>query len=232
MACHVIYFCVYAHEIYVVGHWVFYLKELFLKDHAIILSLVLGLLLLIFGSLNYLALMLVFFVIALVSSGYMKSYKLKIHDYEEERSWKSVVSNGLFPLIFVALSPWIGVIPYVASIAAVTADKCASELGVMDQNPIFLGTLKRVKPGKSGAISGLGLLLSLAGSFFIGLTAIYLFHISIFVAFAVGIIGFLGGLIDSLFGILEERKIGNKETTNIICSIFGGLLGYLLKLFL
>ncbi len=209
------------------------LKELFLKDHAVILSLILGILILIFGSFNDLILMLVFFAIAVVSSGYMKKYKLKIKDYEEERTWKSVISNGLVPLIFIIFNPWIGIIPYISSIAAVTADKCASELGVLDKNPIFLGNLKHVRPGKSGAISALGLIVSLGGSFVISCSAMYLFNISGQIAFIIGIIGFLGGIIDSLFGIFEEKGIGNKETTNMICAIFGGLLGYgLIILFL
>ena len=43
---------------------------------------------------------------------------------------------------------------------------------------------------------------------------------------SIGLIGFAGSFADSIAGVLEERGIGNKATTNIICSAVGALLGW------
>jgi uncharacterized membrane protein len=45
--------------------------------------------------------------------------------------------------------------------------------------------------------------------------------------FAIAVIGFLGGLVDTLMGIPEELGFGTKSSTNIICTVVGALLGYL-----
>jgi uncharacterized protein (TIGR00297 family) len=113
-------------------------------------------------------------------------------------------------------------------VAAITADKFASELGVFDRTPISLGNFKPVKPGTSGAVSILGFAMSLAGGCLIGLAAIVIFNITANEAIIIALIGLAGSIVDSLFGVLEEKKIGTKGTTNMICSITGGILGYLL----
>ena len=52
--------------------------------------------------------------------------------YEHERGWENVLSNGLLPSILAIGSPYLGPFPFIASIAAVTADKFGSEIGVLD----------------------------------------------------------------------------------------------------
>jgi uncharacterized membrane protein len=41
----------------------------------------------------------------------------------------------------------------------------------------------------------------------------------------IGLIGFGGSFADSIAGVFEERGIGNKATTNMICSITGAIMG-------
>jgi uncharacterized membrane protein len=41
----------------------------------------------------------------------------------------------------------------------------------------------------------------------------------------VTVAGFAGALVDTLFGVFEEKGFGTKGTTNIICSITGAAIG-------
>jgi uncharacterized membrane protein len=38
--------------------------------------------------------------------------------------------------------------------------------------------------------------------------------------------GLAGGIVDTFFGVFEERGLGTKGTTNFICSLVGALFGY------
>jgi len=151
--------------------------------------------------------------------------------YEHERSWKNVLSNGGVPALcciayyFIPNPAWIAA--YVGSLAAATSDKFASELGVLSGKPINLRNLKPTKPGTSGAISGLGTLMSFTGALIMALVAYFLFYFNPMYIFAIAVIGFLGGLVDTLMGIPEELGFGTKSSTNIICTVVGALLGYL-----
>ncbi|MFA5077374.1 MAG: DUF92 domain-containing protein, partial [Candidatus Micrarchaeia archaeon] len=116
--------------------------------------------------------------------------------------------------------------PFIASVAAITSDKFASELGVLEKKkPIYLLTMKEVTPGTSGAVSPLGTLMSFAGALFIGAAAILIFGITPTTAILVGVAGFLGSFADTLAGVFEEKGIGNKFTSNFICSLTGAILG-------
>ncbi len=58
---------------------------------------------------------------------------------------------------------------FVGSLAAVTADTWATELGVLSRSgPRLVTTGRRVVPGTSGAVSGAGLLAAAAGALFLG----------------------------------------------------------------
>jgi uncharacterized protein (TIGR00297 family) len=196
-----------------------------LDKQGIMLGLAMGLIVFLTAGLNYLALVIVFFALAVLATKYQHYQKRELGIYEHERSWENVFYNGAIPMIFAVLSPQLGPMPFIASISAITADKFASELGVLSGQPIDLGTLKPAKPGTSGAVSILGFVMSLAGGTLIGVAGMWAFGLTPNTAALIGIAGFIGSLVDSIFGIFEERGFGTKGTTNLICAISGGIVG-------
>ena len=198
-----------------------------LDKGGVLLAVLLGAVLLVFGGWAYLALMLAFLVLAVMVTQYEYEIKHDLGLYEHERGWENVLSNGLLPAILAVLSPLTGPMPFIASVAAVTADKFASEIGVLAaDNPISLLTLKPVKPGTSGAVSGIGTVASLGGSTVLGVCAMFAFGINPTQALLISLAGFAGCIADSLFGVLEEHGIGTKGTTNFICSLVGAILAF------
>jgi uncharacterized protein (TIGR00297 family) len=197
-----------------------------LDKKGLFLALFFGAVLLIYGGLSYLALMLLFFLLAIIITKYEYELKRDMGLYEHERGWENVLSNGLLPAILVALSPTLGPMPFIACMAAVTADKFGSEVGVLDaKDPISVLEFKRVKPGTSGAMSRLGTIGSLAGASVIGAAAIFLFGITPTEALLVGLAGLAGSVVDTVFGVFEEKGYGTKGTTNFICSLTGAAIG-------
>ncbi len=120
-----------------------------------------------------------------------------------------VIANGGIPALLSILyiffpSPAL-YCGFVASLAAVTADTWASEIGTMfKQKPFHLWKWKRVPPGTSGAITLFGTIAALAGSFVISAIAIglsaELFHQSAALLIAFTIAGFLGNVFDTVVG--------------------------------
>ncbi len=204
-----------------------------LDKFGLMIAFVMGAVILVFGhphGIQMLLLILLFLFISVIATKYGVRSKKNMKLFEEERGWKNVVSNGLVPTALAIALFFTGdrmfLLAYIASVASITADKFASELGIFDV-PFFLWGMKKVQPGTSGAVSVLGTLASLSGSFIITIASTYLLSISIDTAFYIGLIGFLGGFADSIFGILEEKGIGNKYTTNFICSLTGALIVWL-----
>lgn len=200
-----------------------------LDKQGIILAIAMGAIIAVFGGLNYLILMLVFFVLAVGVTKYQHSKKRELGIYEHERSWENVLSNGIVPTVLAVVSPYFGPLPFICSISATTADKFASELGVLSGQPIDLGTLKHAKPGVSGAVSVLGTFVSLTGGILVGVSSMFLFDVNANTALIIGLAGLFGSIVDSIFGIFEEKGIGTKSTTNIICSLAGAAVGFLLR---
>ncbi len=200
-----------------------------LDTKGVLLSLLFAAVLFLFGGAGYLALMLVFFTFAVAVTKYEYEIKKEMGLYEHERGWENVLSNGLLPSALAFLSPISGPLPFIASIAAVTADKFGSELGVLDtRDPVSMFSFKPVKPGTSGAMSFMGTVGSLAGAMSIGAAGIFLFGLSPSQAFMIGLIGLAGSLVDTAFGVFEEQGMGTKGTTNFVCSLAGALLAYFL----
>jgi uncharacterized protein (TIGR00297 family) len=202
-----------------------------LDKGGILLALIFAAILFFYGGTPYLVLMLVFFVLAIAVTKYEYEIKRDMGLYEHERGWENVLSNGLLPSILAFLSPFTGPMPFIASIAAVTADKYASEIGVLDaREPISVLEFKPVKPGTSGAMSMMGTVGSLAGAIAIGLASIFVFGLDPTQALIIGFAGLAGSIVDTIFGVFEERGLGTKGTTNFICSLTGALIGYFLIL--
>jgi len=200
-----------------------------LDKPGLTLAILFGAVVFIFGGAPYLAMMLFFLMLAIFVTKYGYYEKKDMGIYEHDRSWENVLSNGLVPAICAGLSIYVGPLPYIASIAAVTSDKFASELGVLSGEPISLDGFKRVKAGTSGAVSTLGFIMSLLGAALIGIGAIFLFGITPTAALIITFAGFAGSIVDTLFGVLEERGIGTKGTTNIICSVVGAIIGFYIR---
>lgn len=200
-----------------------------LDTKGVLLALFLGAILLFYGGAQYLALMLIFFLLAVIVTKYEYETKKNMGIYEHERGWENVLSNGLLPAILAVASPHIGMFPFIAGLAAVMADKFGSEIGVLDASePISLFGLRPVRPGTSGAMSRMGTVGSLAGACAIGFAAMYVFGITPTQALLVGLAGLGGSIADTIVGVFEERGFGTKGTSNFICSVVGALLGYYL----
>lgn len=223
------------------------MRLLLLDAAGALVALVLGLIVFYFGAENgwpYLALMLSFLVSSVIVTKYGSDVKRKLALYEYSRGWENVVANGIVSVLCVLGGCWLGpasaLLPYgresaflgayVGSLAAVTADKFSSELGVLGREPRRLFDFKLAKRGESGAISLLGTLASFNGALIVGFAS-YLLFLGRYDAWGVLLIctvGVAGSLVDSVFGVFETRGLGNKMTTNLVCAVFGAACGYFL----
>ena len=194
------------------------------------LAVIMGLLVIIFGLPSFIIFFLFFLVASVAVTKYGYSKKREMGLYEHERSWENVLANGVVPTLAAMLWPLVGWGAYIGSVAAITADKFASELGVLGPEPRSLLTFKPAKRGTSGAVSLLGTLTSFDGGLLIGIVALLIMpaQVDAWKMIIIAGIGFAGSFADSILGVLEERGIGNKATTNIACSFTGALLGWAL----
>jgi uncharacterized protein (TIGR00297 family) len=184
----------------------------------------------------FIAILIDFLILSSLATHAKEDSKALLKGYEKTRSWKNVVANGLVPVAVVivyflfenllgvsVLHAEIIVFAFVASVAAITADKFASEFGVLGaQEPKDLITRKRVKKGISGGVTWFGTLMGLAASFLIGLS-VFALGAQVVVFVVVVVAGVLGNAVDSLLGHFEEKGIGNKYTSNLLCSVAGAL---------
>ena len=206
---------------------------------GILSALLLGVVLLYLGWLSgedlaFFLVMVYFLMLSTLVTRTGQEKKERMGVYERGRGWKNVFANGIVPVIVAALflaSVYQGhadprfVVAYVASIAAITADKFASEIGILDGQPTMLLTAKPARKGDSGGVTALGTTASLLGAFLIS-TCILALNLPVMYIVVAAAAGFLGNLVDSLFGYFEERGIGNKYTSNMACAVTGAVIAF------
>jgi len=208
-------------------------RALLLDTPGLLASLAIGLIV-IWSSkelaLANILLLITFLVISVIATKYRYEEKKEKGVYEHERGWHNVVSNGAAPMLccvgyfLTGSNMWIAA--YITSVAGALSDKFGSELGVLSGKPIALRNLKIVKAGTSGAISTLGTFLSFIAALLIGVAAYPLYKFEPTLIFYIAVGGFLGSVFDTIAGIFEEMGIGNKSTSNLICTISSALIGY------
>ncbi|MGM0406163.1 MAG: DUF92 domain-containing protein [Thermoplasmatota archaeon] len=204
-------------------------------------AFVMGIIIGIFGGIEWILLLLIFLASAFLATRYKFNYK-KEHGFQEgkkgERGVVNVLANGIVPTLLAvfhnpgnSLNPVsFSVFPYkivvflfITSVACAASDTLASEMGILSDKTYLITNLKRVKPGINGGVSLYGEMWAFIG-------AAYTFGIS-FVVFYIlegmfidtsliifGIfIGFMSCQIDSILGAVFERKgLIGKSTVNLI----------------
>jgi uncharacterized protein (TIGR00297 family) len=165
-------------------------------------------------SLNGLILLGIFFISSSIWSKYKSTKKAILEEKLAKgatRDWRQVFANGgtaaLIGLIhcYDVSSLWF--VAFAVALASANSDTWASEIGSLSKkDPIDIRTFTRIDRGTSGAISLLGSVAALAGSFLIAVFSFWLFHLNLVFLFIIFIFGFLGNVIDTLFGAFYQQK--------------------------
>ena len=161
----------------------------------------------------------IFFVSSSGLSHFKEEQKQQVAEEKFDKSHRrdagQVLANGgAGMLLAVASFLWpspIWVYLFVGTMATVTADTWATELGTLSQRPPRLITNgKRVEVGTSGGVSRLGTAVSLSGGLLIGVVAALLLPwqnvttaMGLILAGAIG--GLSGSLFDSLLGATVQQ---------------------------
>ncbi len=211
-------------------------KKKLLDTTGTVVSTIMAILIITVLGLKYLIILISFLVSASLVSRIGKDTKNKLGQYENTRTTKNVLANGLVPIIIVVLYG-LGILPYdialygyIGSISAATSDTFSSEIGMLSkEKPKLITTLKEVEPGTDGGITILGLLGGILGGLLIGIVAFILIKQDFLIIIISIISGLAGNLFDSLTGALfERRNILSNEHVNLLCTIVGGITGILL----
>lgn len=149
-----------------------------------------------------------FFASSSFWSKYKRKKKIKIEERHEKgsrRDWQQVAANGgtaaVFSLLYFAFPHQVWMIGFAISIAAANSDTWASEIGSLSKRPpVYIRTFKRVEAGTSGAISFLGTVAAIFGSLTIAILSSFFFHLTFVETVIIFCFGFMGNIIDTLFG--------------------------------
>ena len=187
---------------------IFSLRYKMLTKSGAVAAFLLAVLVFGFGGWAWAIPLLAFFFLSSFLSKTGKEKKQKFKNTFEKtgvRDWGQVAANGGLPGLFVflyALTPnELYYQLYLVALAAVTADTWATEVGVLfSQKPRFITNFKTVEPGISGAVSLLGTLASLVGSFLISTIGFLFLKIDAYQFLLIIVSGFLGSVIDSYIG--------------------------------
>jgi len=211
----------------VVGVFIYKRKALdFLGTLAMV---VMGIIILFSAGFNWLLLILLFLFLSLIATRHSKYYKQNLGIYENKRTAKNVISNGVVAFIMAAFGgyylPFVG--GFIGAVATATADTMASEIGILEK-PRLITTMRKVDPGTDGAVSILGTVVGIVGAGIIGIAAFLLGIISDpLLSIKVAVIsGTIGCFADSILGaVLERRNLINNEHVNLLATIVGAFIG-------
>jgi len=198
-----------------------------------IASLAVGLVIGLFGSTEWLFILIIFTALGFAAT-MMGLTRKRAKGLQEglygERMYKNVVAVAFVPCLFAVLYFITGdhyelmCIGYISSIAVAAADTIASEVGVRDKKVWLITTFKRVEPGVNGGVSLIGTMVALAAA--TATTAIgwiLIFGLTFDILFFVPVIaGMIGCFADSLLGAtIEDRGYISKFTNNAVTALFG-----------
>ncbi len=203
------------------------LKKKSLDKKGVIIGIIIGLLFYLLGSFKHFLVVVLFFVVADISTRISRKNRAVSH---EQRTTGNIIGNS--SAAFIALIANID-IAFFGAMAAALADTLSSEIGLLSKKkPRLITNLKEVSPGTDGGVTTLGLLASIAGALIIGGIHFYWYSnpLSILIILCSG---FVGSLVDSFFGATLELKgkLNNTEV-NFLGSFSGAITAFVLFLLL
>jgi uncharacterized protein (TIGR00297 family) len=159
-----------------------------------------------------------FFTSSVIFTKIHASFNKKKSTISHPRNSWQVLANSLAAIIFSAIYLWseqpFYLFLFMASVAAVTADTWASEIGpVFNRKCFSLATFKTGKAGISGGISVAGSLAALLGSFSVAILSYYLFfnELNYKIILIITLSGFFASFIDSILGAFAEPVLNRMK---------------------
>ncbi len=209
-------------------------------------SFIMGVVIGVFGSINWLIMLIAFALAGFVVTRYKIDVKMKSGLQEGnkgERTYKNVFANALVPALIAVISYAVGMqnhdiaaLAYLCSISVAAADTIASELGVLSPHVRLITNLKKVPAGTDGGISMYGTFWAIMAALFCSLAGwVVLFpgtaiDARVFVPIVMGV---LGCMVDSVIGAtFETWKMVDKLGNNVSSMAIGALIGVVVLLFM
>ncbi|MFZ5979863.1 MAG: DUF92 domain-containing protein [Candidatus Zixiibacteriota bacterium] len=155
-----------------------------------------------------------------------KKKSMEAFDKSGPRDYRQVLANGgaaAAGTLFYFITGWSGwYLVYLAAISEACADTWATEIGTLSKKPpLFILTLERVEPGRSGGITLLGTSAALTGSLLTVLAGYFseLFSSAPILSFwsvcLCTLAGFSGAVMDSIIGGTLQAQFRNESTGKI-----------------
>ena len=165
----------------------------------------------------------IFFVSSSFWSKYKREQKAKIeqkHAKGARRDWQQVFANGgiasLCSLLFYFTNHHLWTLAFAIAIASANSDTWASEIGALSKkSPLFIRNFKRAEKGTSGAVSLQGTNAAIGGALLIALVSGYLFKLPINEMLLILFCGFLGNMLDTLFGAFLQASYQCKRCSAV-----------------
>lgn len=196
-----------------------YLKKS-LSISGVVAAIGVGTVLYAMGDAFWYVLLLLFFISSSIWSHYKRRLKKEVEQQFAKggrRDYLQVLANGGGATAFALLYAWtshpLWLWGFVGSLATVTADTWATELGVLSKSPprsILTGKL--VSRGTSGGVSLWGTLAAASGAALIGAAGYLLWPIAgeglpgwVFISLAT-VSGVFGGAVDSILGATWQQQ--------------------------
>ncbi|OWT33315.1 TIGR00297 family protein [Methanobrevibacter sp. 87.7] len=213
--------------LFILGAFIYKRKALdFLGSVCMI---IMGIVILLSAGLNWLLIIVLFFIMGIAATYYSKDYKKRLGEFEGRRTAKNVISNGVVAFVMAAFGgyylPFVG--GFIGAIATATSDTLGSEIGVLSV-PRLITSFEKVQPGTNGAVSVRGTVAGIIGAAIIGIAAFLLGVLpDIWISLKISIIsGTVGCFMDSLLGALfENRNYLTNEHVNLLATITGAIVG-------
>jgi len=202
---------------------IFSKKKNLLDNDGILIANIVGIAIYLLGGMRSFYLIVFFFIAAEAAT---KFGRVRINKHEKRKTG-NILGNSSAAVLALFFYSTIG---FYGAVSAALADTLSSEIGLMSKKkPVLITTWKEVEHGTDGGITLLGCGAALLGSTLIGLIHLMQFQ-DPWMFLVIVACGFIGSLMDSVFGALFELKhMLNNAEVNFLGSASGALVAVLLK---